>query len=388
MEYKIPECNMNALKKKLATIEKKCNKYGIDFSFKIVDEIMENIGDKNTGDYFYKFYVIDVDGIAKINDWEFLATIEHTENGNIIRQYNRDVNVPEYYRNVKPTCEHCKSDRYRKDTYLVYNKITQDIKQVGKSCLRDFTNGLSAEMVATYLQYFASCEKSEGIDYLSLGARYFDVKNYILNTIEVVKRAGFVSKQKAMDERLQSTASLTWKCMRPKNKYDREEIEKIGFILDNPENISDVENMLNWIKTADNTSDYIYNLQIACSLEYAEYRNMGIIASLPSAYYKAMNKIENEKKQNENTLQSDFFGNIGDKIQLENASINFVSCYETMYGVTHIYKIQKDNFTFIWRTANSFENADNVTVKGTIKNHNIFGGEKQTELTRCKIITK
>lgn len=384
--YKIPECNMESLNKKLATIEKKCNKYDCSFSFNVVEEIMEDIGNDKDGHLFYKFYIVNVEGLAKVNDWEFLATLEHTQNGNIIRQYNTSVYIPESYRTVKPHCEHCKTDRYRKDTYLIYNSITKEIKQVGKSCLKDFTNGLSAEMVTAYLQYFVSCERYENSDFSSTGTKYFEVKNYLLNVVEVVKKVGFISKSKSQEEGRQSTANLTWKCMHPINKYDREEIEKINFVLDNPENKAEVENMLTWIKSADSTNDYIYNLQVACGLEYSEFRNMGIIASLPSAYYKAMNDIKEREQKESNASKSEFFGNVKDKIELENANIQCIANYETIYGITHVYKITKDSFIFIWKTANSFEDSNNVKIKGTIKAHNIFREEKQTELTRCKIL--
>ena len=87
-----------------------------------------------------------------------------------------------------------------------------------------------------------------------------------------------------------------------------------------------------------------------------------------------------------------FIGDLGMKIDLEVTfmySINF----ETSYGVMYIYKFEDEaRNTLIWKTSINFRRIDDkinrgstVRLKGTIKEHNVYKGEKQTVLTRCKV---
>ena len=105
MRYEIFEGNLDRLEKKLARIEKKCKKYGADFHYEVVGETyreVESEGETCTT----RFVIVDVEGFAKINNWEFIATIDHTENGNIIRNIV-EIEIPDRYRTSDGYCEHC-----------------------------------------------------------------------------------------------------------------------------------------------------------------------------------------------------------------------------------------------------------------------------------------
>lgn len=424
-QYSIHEDNMEKLTEKLAHIEKKCNKYGCTFNYSIIGEEYKDIQHSKEvyGAYYRKelvktcvtterFVIIEVEGIAKVNDWIFIATLEHTENGNIIRSYNTEIELSDYYRTCKPTCQHCNSDRYRKDTYIIQNTTTNEFKQVGKSCLKDFTGGLSAEAVAQFLSYFNTIQELN--DHESLGGftrKYINVTEYLTAVVEVVNKCGFISKAKAEEEGKQATSGKVYNLMNPTNKYDTEEIEKIDFVADRQENKEAVKNMLAWLEIQKANSQYISNLQIVCKKDYAEFRDMGLLASLPSAYFKAMEtekeRLEREARK-DNFSTSKYVGKVGDKIQLSSVIITKVAVYETQYGFTHIFKILDTNGNiYVWKASKGCEirevsKTDKlgnvhthdegipienfIALKGTIKAHTEYNGELQTELTRCKVL--
>lgn len=403
MQYTIHEDNLPKLIEKLKRIENKCNKYGCTFNYAEIGEEYKEIQHyaeirveygqkalKKTSLVLEKFIIIEVEGKAIINNWKFLATIEHTENGNIIRSYS-DLEIPEKYKTVKAHCDHCNIDRYRKDSYLVLNTVTNEIKQVGKSCLMDYTNGLSAEVASQFASYFNTI--AELHDHESSGGftrHYIDTFDYLLISNAMVSKYGFISKGKAEENFCQSTVSKIADFMHGKEYQD--------LIYDTDENKAEVQNMLDWLDIQTSDSQYISNLQVVCKNKYSEYRDCGLLASLPSAYFKAMQKESDRiAKENEKAgqKQSEYYGTIGDKITLSNVTINHVAQYETEYGITHIFKILDENSNiFTWRTNKSMvENkegnytaiVDYTQIKGTIKNHSEFRDEKQTELTRCKV---
>jgi hypothetical protein len=83
-------------------------------------------------------YVIVKGETPRVAGFEFLATLEHEEGGTIIRRMPRFGEDAEKgdgidlsaYREACPRCDHCGLERHRKDTYLVRNAETAEIKQV------------------------------------------------------------------------------------------------------------------------------------------------------------------------------------------------------------------------------------------------------------------
>lgn len=123
MKYAIYEGNIDRLEKKLKRISNKCKAYGCDFHYEQTGEEFRELKDEKGNKYTARFVLVEAEGTAIINDWEFIAELEHTENGNIITGV-AGVEVPERYYTSKPMCEHCNSKRYRKNTYIVRNKTT------------------------------------------------------------------------------------------------------------------------------------------------------------------------------------------------------------------------------------------------------------------------
>lgn len=187
MEYAIYEGNMERLEKKLTRIFNKCKAYGCDFHYQQTGEVFKELKDENGKTYNARFVLVEAEGTVVINDWEFIAEVDHTEKGNIITGVG--VEVPERYYISKPVCEHCNSNRYRKNTYIVRNKTTGEFKQVGKSCLKDFTHGMSAEAVTQYMSLFDTLIEGEApvefINYQDFADQILDVFQSIQNNIEV-----------------------------------------------------------------------------------------------------------------------------------------------------------------------------------------------------------
>lgn len=146
MKYAIYEGNLDRLEKKLKRIFNKCKAYGCDFHYEQTGEEFRELKDEKGNKYTARFVLVEAEGTAVINDWEFVAELEHTEKGNIITGV-AGIEVPERYYTTTPVCEHCNSKRYRKNTYIVRNKTTGEFKQVGKSCLCNHSKGFDESKI-------------------------------------------------------------------------------------------------------------------------------------------------------------------------------------------------------------------------------------------------
>lgn len=392
--YAIFEGNMERLEKKALRIQNKCRKYGCDFCFEKVGEefrpfaVIDENG--NAKEEIRRFVIVEAEGVAIINDWKFVASVEHTEKGNIFHKACDD-EIPERYFNAEPVCEHCNTNHYRKETFIVKNVDSGEFKQVGRSCLNDFTNGMSVEAVSSYVSMFNDLIQGEVYEGSGWSTRYIDTEKYMECVAETIRHFGYVksdsfgsTKEKALDFYGYNRGWL-W----PEAKEAvREEIEKVGFDFFREENVELARKVREWVGKMEDKGDYVHNLKVACGLDYVEIRNAGILASAFPVFdreleYQAKKREEDEKAKNESE-NSEYVGNVGDRIEVDVVDSRCLTSWETMYGVSFLYKfVGKDGNVYLWKTGKSLEEVK--SVKGTVKAHKEFRGVRQTELTRCKV---
>lgn len=395
MKYEIFEGNVDKLSKKLTTIKNKCNKYGCEFHFEEVGEAYHDVKGDDGYTHKARFVIVEAEGTAKVNDWEFIATIQHMDPVNIIRSFRTEYEIPARYFTASPVCEHCNSKRYRKDTYLIRNSVSGEFKQVGKSCLKDFTNGLSAENVARYISFFDSlieaqeCIPSSGFTY------YYSVSEVLQNAVEAVNLYGYQkSRNEFGDWNYNSTVSVVGDQFGNTHPSVRKKYEEDGFNVDRYGNKEKTEKILAWVRSQEpELGTYMSNLKAACLPELCEWRSFGLIVSAVAAYNREQEKkareIKKAAKAKAEAENSEWVGTIGERIEVNGLTCTLLTSWETQFGVTHVYKFTSDNGSvFTWKTGNFIENGAVISIKGTVKAHNEFRGVKQTELTRCKIISK
>ena len=102
---------------------------------------------------------------------------------------------------------------------------------------------------------------------------------------------------------------------------------------------------------------------------------------------------ETERAKRIEVEKSEYFGEIGKRYKdYEILYVNQIATWETQYGITHVYKIVLANGNvLIWKSSSCLyledgESFDKITF--TVKNHNEYNGQKQTEVTRCKVSIK
>ena len=401
--YLIREENMERLEKKLATIEKKCNKTKCSFHYEVLGTEYHDAKLDDGTKYTAKYFQVGVEGTAKYNGWRFVATLDHHAEGNVIRAFDTELVIPDKYKTCGPTCEHCNKIRSRKDTYLVYNDDTQEFKQVGKSCLQEFTNGLSAEDVALFCKYYEEVEGGYEFSGPSFN-RYIEVEGILRYAFECYKHWGYQKAENSYAEEngflpvgYRSTRSRVTdyyyinRCLQRERDRLRAEMAEVGFDADSDYARETTAAALDWIRNVDPDSEYIRNLKVICSDKYTDWRSLGILVSLTTAYNRHLGKIAAyEKKESAHKKEveaSNYVGEIKDRLTVNCTSFTCVSSWANMYGMTFLYNFKDaDGNVFIWYASKPVDNEDRVaTVVGTVKDHSEYNGVKQTVLTRCKV---
>ena len=397
MTYYIAECFINDLEKKLTTIRNKCEKYGCEFYYERIGEKFDEVVDNDGNKHIVKFIEVEASGLAIINDWRFVALIEHTSEGNIIRQYDTNLNVPERYRHTDCICEHCGTLRRRKDTCLIYNDITGEWKQVGKSCLKDFTQGLDADIVAKFTSYKDLFEEYTSIDRSSYSYKHYSLRDgVLLYAVETVNHFGYISSQ-SYDYSTASRCSDYYNLLEfgKVNAFrKREDIEadlnRITFDPRCESNLKYIEDLKQYVLNEDSTNnEYIHNLQVLVKSEYISDRDWNLLVSSVQFYNRHIENVKKDelrKKSHDEELKSEHVGNIKDKVSLDVETCTLVTSWDNQFGWSGMYKfVSKEGNIFIWITSKDID-TDNVSkVCGTVKEHSEYNGVKQTVLTRCKV---
>lgn len=385
MKYAIYEGNIERLRKKIVRIQNKCEKYGCSFIYNEIGEEYRTLKNEEGYTCTARFIIVEAEGKAIINGWKFIASIEHTNKGNVIN-CACNIEAPERYYKAEPVCEHCNSKRYRKNTYIVLNESTGEFKQVGKGCLKDFTNGMDAEVIAQYISAFDCLIEGKTFQSNGSNAEYIDLKEWLAFVVETINHFGYVKRDNQFNEIDTCNRALDYFIVKHGGYIGTEirqellsEIKGIGFNPYSSQVEKDVESALEWLAIQDANNNYMHNLKVSCSLDYINQKHFGITASLFPTY-----KRETELKAKNIESSSSWVGQIGTRVEIKADNITCVTSWDTDWGITRVYKIVESGNIFIWKTSNFID--ENVKhIKGTVKAHNIYKDVKQTELTRCKV---
>ena len=332
MIYEIYDGNMARMHKAAQKIGKKCEKYGLPFKFEIVNCIFKEVNGE-----IARFFLVDVEGTAANENWEFIASVDKTDSGNVFRKVV-DVEIPERYYYGDIICEHCGQNRARKYAYIVRNVKSGEFKMVGKACLKEFTGGISAESIAAYISMFNELIKGSAVPD-RIPKTWYSVKSVIASAVSTFNKHGYVGH------------SLS--------EYDEECEEK-------------ADEIIAWMKTFSDDNDYSHNIKVLAENGYCNDTHFYMIRKVADEYL--------------NRKESKFVGEIGDKVSFEIAKSVTLTSWATAWGKTYMYRFEdKKGNVYIWKTSKYYREKDRNCLRGIVKEHNEFRGTKQTVLTRCHI---
>ena len=318
--YFIPESAIDSLETKLATIRRKCAKYGCEFSYSRIGETFKKVEIQDEEgirtEVTIKAIEVEVSGTAIAESgWELAGKIEHLETGNLIHSFG-DTTIPDWYRSASPRCEHCNSDRHRKETYVLYHAKNNAWKQVGSSCLKDFTGYVSAEMAAAVASVYALFDQiSEDRIHIASSPKYFDTESVICYAIECVKHWGYHKSEEGNDATRERVRDLMHRHMKLPASIDA-----VTFDAMSTANLRTFEDLRSRLLALNAEDDYTNNLQVLLRAEEVPEKRLGILVSAVP-YYNNLIAREAEQKKLAEASNSEFIGTVGHRITVDIATV-------------------------------------------------------------------
>jgi len=326
----------------------------------------------------------------RLAGWTFAAVIQNLEGVNILRNVpGVEREIPAKYRTRGPVCDHCQTNRNRKDTYLL---VADDGRwmQVGSGCLVDFLGHVDPHAIASYAELLASasglCGSAEddeegGYGFGGGGKRLYALVEYLSCVAAEIREGGWVPKS-SVDNPAHSTAEMAAERLDPPR--DAEPRNRSVTDADKAMAEASAEWALALGTSGDSLNDYLWNLYAVAKAGVTEARTLGLAASMVAAYTKA----EARKRDMAARKPSEHVGEVGERRTFALLLDRHFS-FETTFGwqTRFIFRDEDDN-VFAWKTsADSVELTEGTkyTVLGTIKKHDEYKGVKQTVLSRCSV---
>lgn len=313
----------------------------------------------------------------KYEGWTFLARIEWLETGAVVFTAPGITSV-DRMNLVEGKCDHCKIDRYRKNTYVVRHDDGREL-QVGSTCLKDFL-GWSTNPVWVSLP---SDDDLFGEGSFGHFEPMFSVETVLAASWAAIQKFGYV---RAGDYSGNATKYVVNAILDPTPKEREFSTAIQPFVA---QAASMAKRIRDFLLSDEFSGDgeYVTNLKNIAAAEYVNFRFFGLLVSAPQAWAKAQERSLIRQRERA-TVTNEFVGKIGDKLELSVTlkSIRFIDGY---YGVTTLYTFAtNDGHIVKWFASKTvFTDADldqPIMIKGTVKKHDEYQGTKSTILTRVR----
>lgn len=373
--------------KKIKHIVKKCEKNHVSYTFNVNEPYTKLV--KVNGKTFEVILVdLNLDVTFKFNGWHSLGMVQRKDG--ITQCYFDNADLINQYKDTDFHCDHCNKKVHR-NSVVILEHDNGERKVVGTLCVKEFTSGLDGNLIAEVNDYMTILKmrnselrclmQGEGdadLFFESHGVRTYNVVDIVSAAKRCIDRYGFEPS---------GSMNATWKLIL--TEYD--EIRSEGEAVE----------AIEWIKSLSEDevtkSNYLFNLKQIVDAGYCTSRHFGFLASLIPSYRKS----EYKRLLDANRKESEYVGNIGDKISVKVKYVNTYS-YDTNFGTTNIHLFVDDSGNiFKWSTNKRLEftvkytnsnysqwyyldKGATVQLTGKIKEHDEYRNQKQTVLTRCK----
>lgn len=397
MQYSIYKEFYPEVEKKINRIAKKAAKYGNPFTFKIVDEVVREIADiENNYTNYYPFVIIELDGEAKVGEYECVAVLEMHESGNLIRRINEVIDIPDRFLHSKNVCEHCNTKRNRKNLFVVYSSETNEFKQVGSDCLQLYTHGMNPKYIASFYDCITELEEFDGKLVGGYGKPLYRVSEVLGYAEEIINKMGYFNSSSDLPTRrlvsmmferskLSDTIEeLNRELLR--NRFLEVEFSKQDFYREETE--QRVEEIINYYLSLTADSEFIHNVQVLLKEGYASWEYFGYLSYLPEGYNRHIKREVAKAEQRLIDEKSIYYGEVGKRYKsIEVGDVRILTGWDSIYGYTYLYKITlKEGNVLIWKSTKYYSEEEMKRVYKmdfTVKEHAEYKGFKQTNVTRC-----
>ena len=369
---------------KIAKINTRAAKRGFTGKLEVTGEPVEVTSKNALGiEVTEILYDVEITGEApSYGGWRFLATLDwDAEAGLIVRTAPGVTETVEREKLLDGWCDHCKQTRYRSKTYLVGNGRKQ--LQVGSTCIKDFL-GWSGNPV-----FFTEEGVTEEVESFLSSGSYVERRWTVETALAAAWAAIQVDGYQPASSYEGTTKGTVLAILDPRTKWQRDAVKAYAPYVEKSQEQAKI--ILTWLRDVFNgQTEYAINLKAIAMSETVSARNLGLLVSAPQAWAKAQERDLIRRKERAEIV-NEFTGAVGDKLELK-VTIQSIRYIDGDWGTSTLYVLLgEDRRVYKWfsSTAALGQTTDGTVyaIRGTVKKHEEYNGNKSTVLTRCKKVT-
>jgi hypothetical protein len=319
--------------------------------------------------------------VPQIDGWKMVASLDHDLGMTVVNYFpgldGEIIKLPEEYRTRKPYCDHCHSHKVKKNSIIIENIESGELKQVGKTCLKDFFD----KDIKAYLSYWGwftglidELSDPES-DYWAYGAGEY--RYDITQALEVaacsIRQWGYV-KTSEMGSTKESIAEYF---------VTKDAKVRASYVFEDSD-LHKAIDALNWVKSSEEVSDFMLNLKAIAEIEMVLPKHLGYVAAIIPAYERAMTA----KREAANSVPTKYFGEVGKRQKLGEAKLVSIITTEGYYGYSylHLFVNESEGYMFKWFASSDpgLEEGATYNLTAFVKAHEEYKGKKQTAIIRVK----
>jgi hypothetical protein len=335
--------------------------------------------------YYFKASRLQLEGdLPVLGGWSFMGVKSLEHSLPVFRMYAGE--PPEAFKTSGALCEHCNTQRTRKELYLLQEAATGKWMEVGKSCLSDFTGVDSAERKLLRLQEVYALFSANYMDPDELGSAMGaaspmeELSTFLSYVAFSAEQFGYVTSKQAKADDSMSTALHAQRIM-----YDRHEsYQKMRReIAEDWERYKGIarDAISHW-QTADHQdSTFEANLSIIAQDGYFHaQKEAGLAAYLVGAYLRSK-----DKEALQSQLRNEYLPGVeeGERLSGKKLYTNFIKPIDSFYGMSYLHRFHDDDgYTYTWFGTRRIDKPDGFRAAFTIKGFEDYQGTKQTQITR------
>jgi len=414
----VPSWGMDEFNKRLAALNVKAAKYGLPpivageptrqrYARRTQQDedglrvYMVPMGDRpaERGDLIV--YINEMDlayPIVKLGNYQVLAKVEPLPTGNVLFSVTRDpadAEAIEAYRTCELNCDHCQTKRQRKETYILRDLASGESKQVGSSCLEDYT-GVNPSAVLFLAQLNTFYRDNSDLDSWgdgfgggrSGGDYYVSAQEFLTRVVFLVERRGYLSSTKVFQNPELGNATYA-DAMVLDDALKRSHSLQEAFDEARPRLQETAKTVVEWWLKHEPTGDYELNLKTILQASEVRWdrKYLSFVASAVPSYQRYL------QKSLQSTLPSEHQGDVGDKMERA-LRLEKRLAFDTQYGTSFRLNLaDADGNRFSWKTANPPRELDGQQSTGQwfsgkfkIKKHDEYNGVKINEISHVKFV--
>lgn len=330
--------------------------------------------------------------IIRMGNWQVVGKLERESGADAFAYVCNDepdtVSAITRYRDSEPVCEHCRVKRRRNDYYVVRDSETRTFKQVGSSCLKDFTGiDPAAALFLAKLWSFINTSPELRLDGAGLKSQVLTPEDAIAQTLFIVQQLGFHSRSKVREEGGCATVEHIQR-FNELLREDRDLQSKWHELGESESFRSQVGAMLEVYRAMPPSSNlFEENVRRALCQDLIPLfgKVIGFVVAAVARRYLDSLKPKVQSKPSEHV------GTVGEKMQRTlRLTRRFVM--DGMWGPTWTLLFEDDDHNvFVWKTGSPSDELAHAELptapekyRFTIKDHGEYRGTAQTEMLRVK----